>query len=129
MEEITKRISQLIQERGLTNAAFADAINIKRPIISHILSGRNKPSLHVVLQILETYPDVQPSWLLLGKENSMQGSPKVDISAELPFSDEVAENRVNDNSPTVESNTQNSDLPSTLLMIEGNEFRIIQRKN
>ena len=56
----------LLEVRQLTPTQFADAIGIARPIVSHILSGRNKPSLEVVQRILAAMPDLSMSWLLNG---------------------------------------------------------------
>lgn len=113
-EQITKRIKQLIKDKGLSNGAFADSIDIKRPIISHILSGRNKPSLHVVLQILQTYPDISPSWLLLGKDEE----PKP-TAPQIPLEEPAK---------PVQESKQSEALPSTLLLIEGDQFRIVKQK-
>lgn len=48
-------------------SAFADEIDIQRSSISHILSGRNNPSLDVVIKILSKYPEIKSDWLLTGK--------------------------------------------------------------
>ena len=56
----------LLETRQLTPTQFADAIGIARPIVSHILSGRNKPSLEVVQRILAAMPTLSMPWLLNG---------------------------------------------------------------
>jgi transcriptional regulator with XRE-family HTH domain len=65
---MVERIRQLLQDKQLTPTQFADAIGIARPIISHILSGRNKPSLEVVQRILAAFADLSMPWLLNGTE-------------------------------------------------------------
>lgn len=65
-EEITKRIEVILEYYGLSSAAFADKINVQRSSISHLLSGRNKPSLEFVLKITTTFPEVDLYWLLDG---------------------------------------------------------------
>lgn len=50
----------------LTAALLADKIEVQRSSISHLLSGRNKPSLEFVLKILKTFPEVELYWLLNG---------------------------------------------------------------
>ena len=62
------RIRTLLESRQLTPTQFADLIGVARPIISHILSGRNKPSLDVVQRILAALPDLSMAWLLNGTE-------------------------------------------------------------
>ena len=61
------RIRQLMEYKGLTSTQLADSIEVPRAIVSHILSGRNKPSLDVVLKIISTYRDIARDWLLLGE--------------------------------------------------------------
>jgi transcriptional regulator with XRE-family HTH domain len=63
---MVERIRILLETRQLTPTQFADAIGIARPIVSHILSGRNKPSLEVVQRILTAMPDLSMAWLLNG---------------------------------------------------------------
>lgn len=63
---MVERIRLLLETRQLSPTQFADAIGIARPIVSHILSGRNKPSLEVVQRILAAMPDLSMPWLLNG---------------------------------------------------------------
>ncbi|WP_072008610.1 helix-turn-helix domain-containing protein [Hymenobacter sp. IS2118] len=63
---MVERIRKLLESRQLTPTQFADAIGIARPIVSHILSGRNKPSLEVVQRILGAMPELSMAWLLNG---------------------------------------------------------------
>ncbi|TPG61717.1 helix-turn-helix domain-containing protein [Hymenobacter nivis] len=60
------RIRALLLARQLSPTQFADAIGVARPIVSHILSGRNKPSLEVVQKVLAAFPDLSMPWLLSG---------------------------------------------------------------
>ncbi|MBT2559410.1 helix-turn-helix domain-containing protein [Hymenobacter sp. ISL-91] len=60
------RIQELLRVRELSSSQFADAIGVSRPVVSHILSGRNKPSLEVVQKVIAAFPDLSLSWLLNG---------------------------------------------------------------
>jgi transcriptional regulator with XRE-family HTH domain len=66
MEEISLRIKELIDNSGLSNKEFAEKIDISPAIISHILSGRNKPSLQVIQRITNVYTNVNLNYLLTG---------------------------------------------------------------
>ena len=68
-EEFTKRLQKVIDYYGETASSFAEKIGVQRSSISHILSGRNKPSLEFVLKILDSFPEVELYWLLHGKGN------------------------------------------------------------
>lgn len=56
-----------MEREGLTPSKFAEVIGIQRSAMSHIISERNKPSLDVLLKILERFPYVESDWLLFGK--------------------------------------------------------------
>lgn len=61
------RLKKVIQHYQLTASNFADKIEVQRSSISHILSGRNKPSLDFVLKVTSQFPEVDIYWLLKGK--------------------------------------------------------------
>lgn len=65
--EIKDRIEHIIKVKNLTATQFAEEINIQRSGISHILSGRNNPSMDFILKVKEKYPEYSLDWLLLGK--------------------------------------------------------------
>ncbi|WP_299781069.1 helix-turn-helix transcriptional regulator [uncultured Formosa sp.] len=66
-DEFTKRLQKVIDYYGESASSFSEKIGVQRSSISHILSGRNKPSLDFVMKILTTYPEVELYWLLNGK--------------------------------------------------------------
>jgi len=72
---LINRIKDVIDSRELSSSAFADQLGVQRSSISHILSGRNKPSLDFVLKLLKAFPDVSAAWLLLGDENQKAPTP------------------------------------------------------
>lgn len=63
----TERLQKVLDYYELSASAFAEKIGIGRSSISHIVSGRNKPSLEFVLNILENFKEVSFDWLLHGK--------------------------------------------------------------
>jgi transcriptional regulator with XRE-family HTH domain len=73
MEEIVKRITRILEEQQLSSSAFADTIGVQRSSISHVLSGRNKPSLDFILKTIRAFPAYSTDWLLFGKENETAG--------------------------------------------------------
>ncbi|WP_109300712.1 helix-turn-helix domain-containing protein [Aquimarina sp. AU474] len=66
-KDFGKRIQKLMDHYGVSASSFADYMGVGRSSISHILSGRNKPSLDFVMKITEAYTDVDMQWLLYGK--------------------------------------------------------------
>lgn len=66
-EDFAKRLEKVIEFYSETASSFAEKIGVQRSSISHILSGRNKPSLDFVLKVLSEFPEVELYWLLNGK--------------------------------------------------------------
>lgn len=66
-QEFSARLHEIIAYYNLSASAFADHIGVQRSSISHILSGRNKPSLDFVLKVTKRFPEVELYWLLNGK--------------------------------------------------------------
>jgi len=65
--EFTERLQKVIDFYGESASGFAEKIGVQRSSISHILSGRNRPSLDFVMKVLHTYPEVELYWLMNGK--------------------------------------------------------------
>ena len=85
-----ERILKFLKAENKTSAQFAEEIGVQPSGVSHILSGRNKPSLDFVLKMLEKYSFLSTEWLLFGKgtmyrDSSMQNlfdqsAEKIEIS-------------------------------------------------
>ena len=88
-EDFTKRLKKVIEYYGESASSFAEKIGVQRSSTSHILSGRNKPSLEFVLKVLSSFPEVELYWLMNGKgvfpsekilEEKTVYQPKIDNS-------------------------------------------------
>lgn len=66
-EAFAKRLQKVMDYYGESASSFAEKIQVQRSSISHVLSGRNKPSLEFVLKVVSSYPEVELYWLLNGK--------------------------------------------------------------
>ncbi|MDD4603129.1 MAG: helix-turn-helix transcriptional regulator [Bacteroidales bacterium] len=64
---MTDRILEILKQKNLSPSQFADEIGIQRSGMSHIISGRNKPSLEFVLKVLKRFPEIKSDWLLNGE--------------------------------------------------------------
>jgi len=67
------RLLKLLDAEQLSSAKFADVIGVQRSSISHILSGRNKPSFDFLQKTLIAFPMINADWLILGKGNMYEG--------------------------------------------------------
>ena len=66
-EEMKDRIAHIIRAKNLTAAEFAIRLGIQPSNVSHLLSGRNNPSLDFVRKLKETFPEYNLDWIIMGK--------------------------------------------------------------
>ena len=73
-EDFIKRLENLLEYYNLNASSFADKIGVQRSSLSHLLSGRNKPSLDFVMKISEEFPEVDLYWILNGKGSMLKNT-------------------------------------------------------
>ena len=61
------RLKKILDYYNLSASAFAEKVSVQRSSISHILSGRNKPSLEFITKVVNKFPDIELLWLLSGE--------------------------------------------------------------
>ena len=86
------RILQIMQKEGLSNVEFAEKLGISTSSLSHIFSGRNKPSLEVVMRIHKACPYINLNWLLYGDgemEETTSSISHVDLFTQMPENREI----------------------------------------
>tara|TARA_B100000963_G_scaffold180690_1_gene157005 strand:- start:644 stop:988 length:345 start_codon:yes stop_codon:yes gene_type:complete len=70
-ELIVLRIKKLMDENNLTPSSFAKKIQSKRANVSHILSGRNKPSLNFLIKIVDSFDNISLDWFITDEISTM----------------------------------------------------------
>lgn len=94
IEDFIKRLEIILDYYSLNASTFADKIGVQRSSLSHLLSGRNKPSLDFILKIIDIFPDVDLYWIL----NGTGTFPKSD-EISIP-KNSVSQEELNWNTPT-----------------------------
>ena len=82
-----EKLLNLMKSEQLTASKLAELLDIQPSGISHILSGRNKPSFDLVQKILRRFPRVNPDWLLLDKDEmyrAMESEPQLANQQSFP---------------------------------------------
>ncbi len=74
------RLQKLIEKENITPARFAEIVGVQRSSVSHILSGRNNPSLDFIQKILSAFPRVSTDWLITGEGNIYKKDSRTDIA-------------------------------------------------
>lgn len=89
-DDFSKRLKKIFDYYELSASSFADKIDVGRASISHILSGRNKPSLDFVMRVVSTFEEVELYWLLNGKGQF----PSSSINEQKPIEKKVEESNI-----------------------------------
>ena len=125
-EAIVSRIKNVIDDHDLNAASFAEKIGVQRSGISHILSGRNKPSLEFLSKIQTTFKEVEYDWLLLGKTQHTEKPPTT-------LFDTPAIKSVEKDPEIKISSRTNSEhtapIKEIIYVYEDDSFKVIQRKS
>ena len=104
-DEMKDRIAHIIRAKNLTAAEFADRLGIQPSNVSHLLSGRNNPSLDFVRKLKETFPEYNLDWIVLGKGPVTVSEPFVVTSPPAETSSVASEEPENTPNPPFESHS------------------------
>ncbi|WGD34601.1 helix-turn-helix transcriptional regulator [Olleya sp. YS] len=110
--DFSKRLQKIIDYYGESASSFAEKIGVQRSSISHILSGRNKPSLEFVLKVLSSFPEVELYWLMNGKGTF----PKSESNSKTEDQElkQDVQNLFSDSEKNKNSNISSSDLKKNI---------------
>lgn len=115
---LNERISKVIEYSHLTPSEFADEIDVQRSSISHITSGRNKPSLEFIIKIKSRFPEILWDWLITGDGTML----KSELPKPLPTTEEIKDKAPEKPVPTP--------LPDLFVMMNDEEdFGAEENKN
>lgn len=108
--DFIKRLEKILEYYNLNASSFADKIGVQRSSLSHLLSGRNKPSLDFILKVLEQFPDIDLYWILNGK-----GQFPNTNETPLPqsYSTETVLRTETSTTPKTENSSENDFLPKS----------------
>jgi len=96
--DLNSRVQKIINYSELSSSEFADEIGVQRSNISHVLSGRNKPSLDFLMKIKDRFPEIQWEWLIEGKGAMIFSENE---AASTPSSYSLEESKINDDEPII----------------------------
>jgi transcriptional regulator with XRE-family HTH domain len=130
-----ERIIEFLKAENKSSAQFAEEIGVQPSGISHIISGRNKPSLDFVIKMLEKYPFLSTEWLLFGRGNMYNDQSMQELfdksSFTLPSNEKVTDKRDidttdNKNADVINLNTskkKEASITRIILFYNDNSFQ------
>jgi transcriptional regulator with XRE-family HTH domain len=130
IDDFIKRLEIILDYYNLSASAFADKINVQRSSISHLLSGRNKPSLDFIIKVIEVFPEVDLYWILNGKGTfpkseknfSIQSTKQEVTSDETNTSDLFSTDQTNSKQPFI-----NNEIEKKSINLSNSEVKTIER--
>lgn len=118
-DDFIKRLENILDYYNISASVFADKIGVQRSSLSHLLSGRNKPSLDFVLRVTDNFPDVDLYWLLNGKGTFPKSeTPAPDIKIPSPSPVYIEPKTEDNNVGDLFSEKTETDIPQS----ENEEF-------
>ncbi len=113
--EMNDRLKQFLAMESLSPARFAEIMGIQRSGVSHLLSGRNKPSFEFIEKMLAAYPDLNAEWLILGKGRPYKSDRPLPENTESPdlFSESEIESTAQEYDLSPDNQSDKSILPAS----------------
>ena len=130
IDDFIKRLEIILDYYNLSASAFADKINVQRSSLSHLLSGRNKPSLDFIIKVIEVFPEVDLYWILNGKGTfpkseknfSIQSTKQEVTSDETNTPDLFSTDQTNSKQPFI-----NNEIEKKKISLSNSEVKTIER--
>lgn len=130
IDDFIKRLEIILDYYNLSASAFADKINVQRSSLSHLLSGRNKPSLDFIIKVIEVFPEVDLYWILNGKGTfpkseknfSIQSTKQEVTSDETNTPDLFSTDQTNSKQPFI-----NNEIEKKSISLSNSEVKTIER--
>ena len=88
MENIGDRIKIILKEKKLSIAEFSEQVGIQRSSLSHLFTGRNKPSIDLLLKIKKQFPGTDLEWLITGESLASPAKAKENTASTIEKKDE-----------------------------------------
>ena len=117
--ELVERFKYLMKLNSLSASAFAEKVGVQPSSISHILSGRNKPSLEFIQKVLAQFPKVSADWLISGKTAVLE-NPIAE-----PFQQEEKLKNPPSPTPQIPNPTTSRQIKKILIFYSDNSFEEI----
>lgn len=111
-KDFTNRLGKILDYYSLSASSFAEKVGVQRSSISHILSGRNKPSLEFIMKVLSSFPEVDLYWLLNGK-----GKFPKDVNSEKTETDSSFSKPAPESFKDISLNSTNNDAQIERIVI------------
>ena len=136
MEDFKDRLDHILRSKNLTAKKFAELMEIQPSNVSHLLSGRNKPSVDFLIKLKEVFPEYSFDWIIMGRKPITINDPTPSLSdnQEIEFEevedkkviefDEV-DKKISENEPKI---ADNQNIDKILVIYKDKTFEILKQR-
>ena len=117
---IVSRIEEVRKNHQLTAASFATKIGVQRSAISHILSGRNKPSLEFLMKIHDSFDEVNLEWLILGNPSPLSQNLEIPTNPDINQLANVLDNILPESKSDISNESESAEAPKEIIYLYEN---------
>lgn len=139
METIKDRLAHILRAKNLTASQFAELMEIQPSNVSHLLNGRNNPSLDFLIKLKELFPEYSFDWIIMGKkpitinEPTPLPSDENQIKFEENVEDEESKEVIQEIDPLeIDENTnfvrRNGKIEKMILVYADKTFEILEKR-
>lgn len=146
MEEIKDRLAHILRAKNLTASQFAELMEIQPSNVSHLMNGRNKPSLDFLMKLKEVFPEYNFDWIIMGKKpiTINEPNPVVADNQQMKFEDDekkiiefddveevkpkIEEENLEEKIKTATLSVGNQEIEKIIVVYSDKTFEILQQR-
>lgn len=146
MEEIKDRLAHILRAKNLTASQFAELMEIQPSNVSHLMNGRNKPSLDFLMKLKEVFPEYSFDWIIMGKKpiTINEPNPVVADNQQMKFEDDekkiiefddveevkpkIEEEIIEEKIKTATLSVGNQEIEKIIVVYSDKTFEILQQR-
>ncbi len=145
MKNISERVQFILKHYNLTAGSFADKMGIQKSSISHLLSGRNKPSFQFLSKLVKAFPEINLNWFITGDGDIFNQTEqnieyanlkhldkqpeKLDRRVENEISANNMEQKALEPNKLVDETGSNANMVENIIMVYANDtFKILKKQ-
>lgn len=146
MEEIKDRLAHILRAKNLTASQFAELMEIQPSNVSHLMNGRNKPSLDFLMKLKEVFPEYSFDWIIMGKKpiTINEPNPVVADNQQMKFEDDekkiiefddveevkpkIEEENLEEKIKTATLSVGNQEIEKIIVVYSDKTFEILQQR-
>lgn len=136
MENFKDRLEHILRSKNLTASKFAELMEIQPSNVSHLLNGRNKPSVDFLIKLKEIFPEYSFDWIIMGKKpiTINDPSPAVSEAQNMQFDDadekqviefDDIDEKIHEIEPVV---TDNQDVDKILIVYKDKTYEVLKKR-